>query len=474
MEAVLLIDFGSTNTKVTAVDPIGQELLGTAVAFTTVNTDIGEGLAEALTKLEKQTGPLQFLKRYACSSAAGGLRMAASGLVPSLTAEAARLASLGAGAKVVKVFSYELTDEDIVEIAALKPDIFLLSGGVDGGNRDCILHNARMLAILPADSALGMGPFPILLAGNRAAMAECEKILAGWEVIRCPNVLPRLGKLNIEPVQTQIRELFLRRIIHAKGLSREQTLISGILMPTPAAVKRAMELLAEGIPATWGPSQGGIGELVAVDLGGATTDVYSVAKGLPQAGEVILKGLPEPLSKRTVEGDIGMRYSAAGVLEAAGVGRLMELSGLAEDVVTAGTVRLSAHPDDLPSTPAEERLDFALAATAVETAVGRHAGTLEEIYTPTGPVLVQSGKDLRGVTNLVLTGGALIQNPRIGEIATQARYNPTHPESLRPRGERVFTDRRYILAAMGLLAEAYPEAALAIMKKEIQEYGTEK
>ncbi|MDR1301495.1 MAG: glutamate mutase L [Treponema sp.] len=476
MEAVLLIDFGSTNTKVTAVDLTGEQLLGTAVSFTTVNTDIGEGLAEALTKLEKQTGSLHFGKRYACSSAAGGLRMVASGLVPSLTAEAARLASLGAGAKVVKVFSYELTDEDIVEIATLKPDIFLLSGGVDGGNKDCILHNARMLATLRVDSTSGVdgGPFPILLAGNRAAMAECEKILTGWEVIRCPNVLPRLGKLNIEPVQTQIRELFLRRIIHAKGLSREQALISGILMPTPAAVKRAMELLAEGIPAARGSSRGGIGELVAVDLGGATTDVYSVAKGFPQAGDVVLKGLPEPLSKRTVEGDIGMRYSAAGVLEAAGAGRLMELSGLAEEVVIAGTVRLSAHPGDLPSTVEEEQLDFALAAAAVETAVSRHAGTLEEIYTPTGPVLVQTGKDLRGVTNLVLTGGALIQNPRIGEIAAQARYNPVHPESLRPGGQRVFIDRRYILAAMGLLAEVYPEVALAIMKKEIQEYGTEK
>ncbi|MDR3139621.1 MAG: glutamate mutase L, partial [Treponema sp.] len=159
MEGVLLIDFGSTNTKLTAVDPLEARLLGTAVAFTTVNSDIGEGLAEALTSLEKKTGSLRFLKRYACSSAAGGLRMVASGLVPSLTAEAARLASLGAGAKVVKAFSYELTDEDIAEIGLLNPDIFLLSGGVDGGNKENILHNARMLAALPAD-------FPILLAGN--------------------------------------------------------------------------------------------------------------------------------------------------------------------------------------------------------------------------------------------------------------------------------------------------------------------
>jgi uncharacterized protein (TIGR01319 family) len=481
MEGVLLIDFGSTNTKVTAVDPLGEKLLGTAAAFTTVTSDIGEGLAEALALLEKKTGPVSFLKRYACSSAAGGLRMIASGLVPSLTAEAARLASLGAGAKVVKVFSYELTDEDAAEIALLKPDIFLLSGGVDGGNRDNILHNARMLAglsaALPAaDSPARGGPFPVLLAGNRTTAAECERILSGWEVIRCPNVLPQLGKLNIEPVQAQIRELFLRRIIHAKGLSRERELISGILMPTPAAVKKAVELLAEGVPGPSGkaplPGGEGIGELVAVDLGGATTDVYSVARGMPQAGEVILKGLPEPFSKRTVEGDIGMRYSAAGVLEAAGAVRLAELSGLDEDRVSAWAARLSAHPEDLPSTEEEERLDFALAAAAVETAVTRHAGTLEEIYTPAGPARVQTGKDLTGVENLVLTGGALIRNPRVEEIARYALYKRTNPASLRPRGSRIFIDRSYILAAMGLLAEEYPRAALSIMYKEIQKYGT--
>jgi uncharacterized protein (TIGR01319 family) len=482
MEALLLIDFGSTNTKVTAVDPLGEELLGTAVAFTTAATDIGEGLAEALGGLEKQTGPLRFLKRYACSSAAGGLRMIASGLVPSLTAEAARLAALGAGAKVIRVFSYELTDEDAAEIAALKPDIFLLSGGVDGGNRDNIIHNARMLAALSAalpaepgaNSPPGAGPFPVLLAGNRSAAAECERILAGWELIRCPNVLPRLEKLNIEPVQAQIRELFLRRIIHAKGLSRERELISGILMPTPAAVKKAVELLAEGVPGAAGkaPGGGGIGELVAVDLGGATTDVYSVARGMPRAGEVILKGLPEPFSKRTVEGDLGMRYSAAGVLEAAGAARLAELSGLDEDRVIAGAARLNAHPAELPATAEEESLDFALAAAAVETAVTRHAGTLEEVYTPTGPARLQTGKDLTGVENLVLTGGALIRNPRVGEIARGACYGRTNPGSLRPGGSRVFIDRSYILAAMGLLAEEYPRAALSIMHKEIQEYGT--
>ncbi|MDR3342800.1 MAG: glutamate mutase L [Treponema sp.] len=460
MEAVLLIDFGSTNTKVSAVDIEGERLLGTAAAFTTVETDIGEGLAEALETLQRETGPLTFVKRFACSSAAGGLRMVTSGLVPALTAEAARLASLGAGAKVVRVYSYELTEEDLAEIGIINPDIFLLTGGVDGGNRDCILRNARMLASCPV-------AFPVIIAGNRGTAAECVEILKNREVIRCPNVMPVFNKLNIEPVQEEIRRLFLKRIIHAKGLSREQGLISGILMPTPSAVKRAMELLARGTK-----KQPGIGELVAVDLGGATTDVYSVATGLSTAGDVILKGLPEPVSKRTVEGDIGMRYGAAGVLEAAGTQRLGELSGLTASYVETRVAYLGTHPEALPMTPEEDALDFALAAAAVETAVTRHTGTIEAVYTPMGQAFVQSGKDLTGVSRLILTGGVVIHNPWAKEIASHALYNKATPASLRPKAAELYIDTSYILAAMGLLAEAYPDYAISIMKKEIHVYGT--
>ena len=214
MKAVLLIDFGSTYTKVTAVDLDAPQLLGTAQSYTTVEEDVSIGLEKALAQLTRQTGPLNFQERYACSSAAGGLRMIASGLVPSLTAEAAKRAALGAGAKVVKTYAYELTEEDLEEIQALKPDIFLLCGGTDGGNQDCVIHNAMMLA--------GMAPcFPIVLAGNRAASRACEQTLAqgGHEVIPCQNVMPTFNQLNIEPCQKVIREVFLRRIVAAKGLT---------------------------------------------------------------------------------------------------------------------------------------------------------------------------------------------------------------------------------------------------------------
>ena len=146
MKPVLLIDFGSTYTKLTAVDVDGEEILGTAAAYTTIQTDINDGLENARRLLEEKTGKLTYAETYACSSAAGGLKMIASGLVPELTGEAAKLASLGAGAKVAAVYAFELLEEDLEDIVAAKPDIFLLVGGTDGGNTACILHNAEMLA----------------------------------------------------------------------------------------------------------------------------------------------------------------------------------------------------------------------------------------------------------------------------------------------------------------------------------------
>jgi len=461
VKPVLLIDFGSTYTKVTAVDVEGESILGTAQAHTTVLTDINDGLSRALALLEQTTGRLSFAETYACSSAAGGLRMVTSGLVPELTGEAARMASLGAGAKVVGVYAFQLTEDDLEEIRQTKPDIFLLVGGTDGGNTECILHNARMLSRLEPE-------FPVVIAGNRTAARECQKLLAGFETHVCPNVMPRFGVLKIEDTQKQIREIFLSRILHAKGLSRAAELLSDIMMPTPAAVLAAMELLARGCP-----GECGIGDLVAVDVGGATTDVYSLADGMPEAANTVYKGLPEPFAKRTVEGDIGMRYSVGGIVDAAGAERLGVLSGLSPERVMELTAYLRNNPEQIPDPEDEtmEALDFALASMAVETAVSRHAGTMEETYTMMGRTFVQSGKDLRHVRKVVVTGGSLIHTKRTAEIARHALYSTRQPMSLRPTEAEIWVDRSYILAAMGLLSGYYPQTALRIMKKELEKNG---
>ena len=460
MKPVLLIDFGSTYTKVTAVDIESEQLLGTADSYTTIETDVGEGLQNALNKLHAKTGPLEYTARYACSSAAGGLRMVTSGLVPELTAEAAYQASLGAGAKVLKVFSFQLTEDDVAEILEINPDIFLLVGGTDGGNTECILHNARMLAGADFD-------FPVIIAGNRTAARECERILSGHEVHICENVMPKFGTLNIEPARKKIREIFLGRIVQAKGLSKATELISGILMPTPSAVLKATRLLAEGCE-----GESGIGDLIAVDVGGATTDIYSMADGMPRDAATVYKGLPEPYDKRTVEGDIGMRYSVRGIVEAAGISRICQLSGLekarAEELIDL----IASAPDTLPAPGSDlEKLDFALASMAIETAGTRHAGSMEETYTLMGLTYIQSGKDLRNVKQVIVTGGSLIRTRRTGEIAAHALFSPLAPMSLRPVKAEIRVDRKYILAAMGLLSEYYPQIALRIMKKELEHDG---
>ena len=459
MRPILLIDFGSTYTKVSAVDVENAKLLGSAAAYTTVQTDVNDGLANAVTRLEEQTGKLDFAERYACSSAAGGLRMIASGLVPELTAEAAKCASLGAGAKVVKTYSFELTEDDAAEILAAKPDIFLLVGGTDGGNKACILNNAHVLAEAG-------GSFPIVIAGNRNAARECERILAGREVYVCENVMPKFGTLNIEPAQQRIRDIFLNRIVRAKGLTKASELISGILMPTPSAFLAAMRLLADGTKA-----QSGIGELIAVDVGGATTDVYSIAAGMPDHPGTILKGLPEPYVKRTVEGDVGMRYSIHGIVDAAGLDTVAAISGLAAERVKELVDFLGTHTDTLPNTPELETLDEALAGCAIRTAVTRHAGRIEETYTMMGLAYAQTGKNLMNVERLVVTGGSLIHTKNTGKIASYALYDPKDPASLKPRKAEILVDRKYILAAMGLLSEHYPEAALTIMKEELENDG---
>ena len=460
MKPVLLIDFGSTYTKLTAVDVENEKILGTAAAYTTVQTDINDGLENGLRLLEQKTGALDFGETFACSSAAGGLRMVASGLVPELTSEAAKLASLGAGAKIVGLYSFQLTQEDLEEIEALRPDIFLLVGGTDGGNTACILHNAGMLSKLKPT-------FPVVIAGNRTAARQCREILSAFETYICPNVMPKFGTLNIEPTQKQIREIFLSRIIHAKGLSKAANLLSDILMPTPSAVLQAMELLSEGCE-----GESGIGDLVAVDVGGATTDVYSIADGMPEGMNTVYKGLMEPFAKRTVEGDIGMRYSVRGIVDAVGVERISRLSGIPGNRVEELVRWLRQNTDSVPNGNEElERLDYALASMAVETAVARHAGTIEETYTMMGQTFVQSGKNLTHVRQIVVTGGSLIHTKRTAEIAKHALYSPAQPMSLRPKDAAVWVDRTYILAAMGLIATRYPQAALRIMKKELEYYG---
>ncbi|HBW35820.1 methylaspartate mutase accessory protein GlmL [Desulfosporosinus sp. BICA1-9] len=456
MQAVLLIDFGSTFTKVTIVDLDSEEIVGTARAGTTIETSIMEGLKAALAQIPEPAGGWNFARKLACSSAAGGLKMIASGLVKELTAEAARRAALGAGARVLQVFSYELTPADLNRIISYKPDILLLAGGTDGGNKEVLLKNAEMLGKLPQS-------LPVVIAGNKVAAAQAAEILRKRHspVVVADNVMPELGVLSVESARLAIRDVFLTHIIQAKGLDTAEEFLERIMMPTPAAVLSAAELLAQGHG-----SEQGMGELMIVDVGGATTDVYSIARGDPSKPSVMLKGLPEPYAKRTVEGDLGMRYSSEALVEAAGR-RLSDYLGWAEDQIEFQLSLCKEDPWRIPQSEEEVKFDVAMGRVAVGLAVDRHVGTIEVVYTPFGATYVQHGKDLTPLPVVIGTGGVLLHHPDALGILRGAVFNTEEPTLLKPQNAVFYLDKEYILAAMGLLREVAPLAALRIMKKYI-------
>lgn len=458
MSEIILVDIGSTFTKVTAVDLAKAQLIAQANAPTTP-VDVSIGLQDALHNLGLPQQVITRARKLACSSAAGGLRMVAIGLVQDLTAKAAKLAALGAGARVLRTYSFQLTESDLEEISQLKPDIILLAGGTDGGNTANILHNARALATLPQ----GM---PVVIAGNRSVGPEVAKCFPErFSTYLAPNVMPQIGKLEVEPAREVIRKVFMEKIIFAKGLHKAARLIEGIFMPTPAAVLRAGRLLSEGTALLRG-----WGDLIIVDVGGATTDVHSLGAGTPSKAGVVSRGLPEPFAKRTVEGDLGMRVSVLSLVEAINPAILARDLNWEKEAVEQRADQLSARPELLPQTPEEVSFDHALGYQAVKLAVGRHAGRLSELYTPSGLIWIQDGKDLSLVDKVIGTGGVMVNSENAHIMLKGAEQQEETPLELRPERPRYFLDGKYILASMGLLAEEYPEVAFRILEESLEDH----
>lgn len=457
----LLVDFGSTFTKVVAVDLDARTIVARAQRPSTVEHDVTVGLEQAVAALGPRVGARVRL-RFASSSARGGLRMVACGLVPELTAEAARRAALGAGAKVLRTFSHHLTDADLGELRALTPDLVLLAGGIDGGNREVIVHNARRIAE-------GGVAAPVIVAGNRSARDEVRTLLAAAGV-RCyetANVLPELDRMDVEPVRAVIREAFVAHIVEAKGLARAVAGFDGPVVPTPAAVLDAARLLALGPD---GPP--GWGDLMVVDVGGATTDVHSVCAAPPGPG-LVPRGLPEPLAKRTVEGDLGVRVSAQSVVRLAGLPTLRRdlAQALHAPQARADADRLAADTAALPADDAQRHLDLALAGACVDVAVERHVGHVSLAYGSRGPVSLLHGKDLRTVRALVGTGGVFAHGTHPAEVLRAALARDDLPEALRPEAPSLWADSGYLMYAMGLLAAYDPALAFELLAGALTPLG---
>lgn len=444
MGLALCVDFGSTFTKAALVDTGSGELLGTAAHRTTVETDVLEGYDACLAALAETHPDARHAAVLACSSAGGGLRIAVVGNEELVTAEAGRRVALSSGGKVVLVGHGGLDGHRLAALRAAKPDVVLLVGGTDGGNSETLRHDAAFLA-------RNRWRKPVVVAGDVEARGEVASALqaGGTPYVLAGNVVPRIGVLEPGSARRAIREMFLAHVIGGKHLSRRADFAAVVRGATPDLVLTGVEVLADRL--------GGAG-VVVVDVGGATTDVHSVVE-LDAEATLADDGLSREVVAttrvtRTVEGDLGMRWSALTTLEAG-----LE-AGLVDDSLREAAERRTRVPGHLPVDAAERHEDELLATVAVTLAMRRHAGRSQVVVGPEGRVVQRTGKDLREAGLLVGSGGVLraaddgVAGRVLGAVVGRDRHGWQLPES-----PRVVVDHDYVLAAVGLLAGEHPEAA---------------
>jgi uncharacterized protein (TIGR01319 family) len=450
----LAIDIGSTWTKGALFGWQGSELvLQCRNAHPTTVHDLGEGFAAVLRALLPGLAPAELQRRVArgelaidySSSAKGGLAVAALGLVPEITLEVAKLAACSAGAKLTQVLSYRLNGADIRALEQNPPDILLFAGGTDGGNTDYLLRNAQALARSSLRCAM-------VYAGNRAVRDEVCALLADRDIIAVDNLLPALDTPNPEPAREALRQLFLQRIVRGKGLDRVVDLAGVAPAPTPYAMLEFARTIADTVP--------GWEEFLLLDIGGATTDVYSSHREAAASG-VVVRGLPEPGLKRTVEGDLGLRVSAAATLA---TGRAVLAGQLGIDIadMERHVQEVTVAPQHLPGDDGSgQRLDALLAGYCLAEACARHAGRSHEVSTPDGLVQLQTGRDLRGVRRVIGSGGWLAQAGGF-DPAPWLRLRPLDERGrsvLLPQRVDYFRDTGYLFPLLANVARRHPAAA---------------
>ena len=457
-----MIDIGSTFTKACSIDLLEEKILATACTPSTTNTNVTEGIDKAIQLLNTIVQrKVDYKIRLASSSAAGGLRIVVVGLVPELTVKAGKLSAYNAGAKIVGSYSYKLNKYEIIEIEKVNPDILLFVGGTDGGNEETLLWNANRIAQLEINA-------PIIFGGNKVIADEVKAILEtnGKNVFLSENVLSQIGKISPFAVKEMIIKIFIERIIISKGIDQARRYVDEEIIPTPLAVFNAIKLLSSGTG-----SVKGIGELIAIDIGGATTDVYSSASGNPTLEGTTLKGLPLPYDMRTVEGDLGLRINATTTIKEANINKVIKSRKIENIDITPIVEKLSNNITIKPKTNIEKIIDLEIASYAIQIALKRHVGYFEKQYTPVGEINIQYGKDLTNITTVLCTGGLFSHtNEReLLEMLNRSINYKYEPFCLKPKCPNYFIDNEYILYGMGLLSTKYPDKALRILKRKLKQ-----
>jgi uncharacterized protein (TIGR01319 family) len=446
----LCVDFGSTFTKASLVDLGEGRIVASASHPTTIGTDVLDGYAACRDALLGQDARAVSAEVLACSSAGGGLRIAVVGNEELVTAEAGRRVALSSGGKVVLVHSSAARVPESALGRTLRhtaPDVVLLTGGTDGGNAASLVEGAGGLV-----AAGWTGP--VVVAGSVEAHDEVATLLAagGTPYVLADNVVPRIGVLAPEGARAAIREMFLAHVIGGKHLSASDDFRSMVRGATPDIVLAGVELLARGL----GQDRPGAGDVAVVDVGGATTDVHSVVALDPEDAGLSREVVAVTPVTRTVEGDLGMRWSALSTVEAAGRDDLVE-----------DALRRRDEPGYLPEDDRQAEVDEQIARAAVDLALRRHAGRSRVVVSPEGRVVERSGKDLREIDLLIGSGGVL-RNGRPGVadrvLAGSVGVDLQGGWQL-PRTPRVVVDHDYALCAIGLLADPHPDAAYELSRR---------
>ena len=448
---VLVAEIGSTTTVVNAFHRLGEAqpvFLGQGQAPTSVlQGDVCVGLQGAMDDLCRRQGwpDLQYDAMLATSSAAGGLRMTVHGLVYDMTVRAAREAALGAGANLHLVTAGIMQEEDLEDLRDINPNLILIAGGTDYGERKTALENARLIR------ELGLN-VPVIYAGNVQNQTRVQRIFADApaECYVVENVYPRLDELNIEPARKVIHQVFEKHIIHAPGMERVRTMVTGSIIPTPGAVMDGAKLLYELV-----------GDLVVLDVGGATTDVHSVTEGSEEIASIQLS--PEPMAKRTVECDLGVFVNARSMAKQIGMHNL-------EKEIGRDPAPIFAHYKAIPDTPEQFLLTETLTWHAAADALERHCGRFRYTYGSNGRQTFAEGKDLTNVKYLVATGGALTRLPGRKAIMERLCHLNDGGKLLFPKAQnlRLLEDRQYYMASLGVLSRYHREAAVALLKQDME------
>ena len=515
---VLVVDFGSTFSKIGTFDTATEEF--TMQYVPTIVKDLRISLADGLGVQEEceRRGDWEALARemaqfdikLPCSSAKGGLKMVTVSMVKEESGFAADLAALTAGAKLLNSYEGKLTEEQALFIYEQdQPEIILQAGGVDfGGDTETQLHNARLLAKFSTAADYAHYGVPAIYAGNQDIRDEIERIYEaeGVDIRLTPNVMPEVNTFRIEVVNEAIRELFQTIIIRGKGFDVVEEYMSAPFIPTPRAAFRGINLLAKGYG-----DEPGRGNMMALDIGGATTDFYSNVGDNPlyeysgddplrKVKRTILKTPNTPLAHRRVEGKYGLAYDAENIKElerfqSGAMKRDLEAFLLGEypafrpgDDEFGGFVQrtncrldfgldrylswLTANPHALPSIDEENAVRSFLAKEIIAATTGRNLGYVKE----TDTYFLQYGVNFfNQPCTTLLIGGTIYHKCKAGDgfgrdlrlISAGTQYNESESWLLRPQGQ-VLLDAAYMVSIVGgLYGRIDPERALRMLKRNL-------